>query len=63
LKNKGYYVIAEVKIGNHSGQHWVAVVSAENGQITMVDPATTATNMWGKYHYSGTSRYVYYRVG
>lgn len=63
LLNKGYYVIAEVKIGNHSGQHWVAVVSAENGQITMVDPATTATNMWGKYHYSGTSRYVYYRVG
>lgn len=63
LLNKGYYVVAEVKLGNKSGQHWVAVISAQNGEITMVDPASDNTSMWKKYPSAGTSRYVYYKVG
>ena len=63
LLNKGYYVVAEVKLGNKSGQHWVAVISASNGQVTMVDPASDSTSMWQKYPSAGTSRYVYYKVG
>ena len=63
LLNKGYYIVAEVKIGTKSGQHWVAVISASNGQVTMVDPASDHTSMWQKYPPAGTSRYVYYKVG
>lgn len=63
LLNKGYYVVAEVKLGNRTGQHWVAVISANNGQITMVDPASDSTSMWQKYAPAGTSTYVYYKVG
>lgn len=63
LLNKGYYIVAEVKIGTKSGQHWVAVISASNGQVTMVDPGSDNTSMWQKYPPAGTSRYVYYKVG
>ena len=60
LINKGYYVVAEVK-GN-TGQHWVAVESISGDNIKMMDPGSTATNMWNEYGSENTSTYAYFRV-
>ena len=60
LLNTGYYVVAEVK--GHTGQHWVAVDSIQNGVINMMDPGTNATNMWKTYPSRNTSRFVYFKV-
>ncbi len=61
LLNKGYYVVAEVK-GN-TGQHWVAVVSTQNGEVTMMDPGSNFTSMWEKYNYKNTSTFTYFTLG
>ena len=60
LLNQGYYVVAEVK-GN-TGQHWVAVVSVDNGKITMMDPGSESTDMWGRYYWGNTSTFSYFKV-
>ena len=59
LVDKGYYVVAEVK-GN-TGQHWVAVVSVSGETITMMDPASSSTDMWKQYNWQNTSTYAYYQ--
>lgn len=61
LINQGYYVVAEVK-GN-TGQHWVAVVSINNGQILMMDPGSSSTDMWSQYNWANTSTFAYFRAG
>lgn len=60
LLNQGYYVVAEVK-GN-TGQHWVAIDSVSKDTIHMLDPGSTSTNMWGKYHWRNTSRLGYFKA-
>ena len=59
LVDKGYYVVVEVK-GN-TGQHWVAVVSVSGETITMMDPASSSTDMWKQYNWQNTSTYAYYQ--
>ena len=59
LVDKGYYVVAEVK-GN-TGEHWVAVVSVSGETITMMDPASSSTDMWKQYNWQNTSTYAYYQ--
>ena len=58
----GYYVVLEVK-KRKGGQHWVAVVSCQNNTITMADPASTDTDVFAHYGYSGISDMVYYKIG
>ena len=58
LISKGYYVVAEVK-GN-TGQHWVAVESVSGDSIKMMDPGSSATNMWNEYGSENTSTFVYF---
>ena len=57
----GYYLICEVK-GN-TGQHWVAVDKVNGNQILMMDPGSTATNMWAEYPWSNTSLCHMYKAG
>ena len=59
LVDKGYYVVAEVK--GSTGQHWVAVVSVSGETITMMDPASSSTDMWKQYDWKNTSTYAYYQ--
>ena len=60
LINQGYYVVAEVK--GSTGQHWVAVVSTQNGEVTMMDPGSASNSMWTQYSWKNTSAFAYYRV-
>ena len=55
------YAVAEVK-GN-TGQHWVAIDRVEGNKVYMMDPGSTATDMWAQYPWSNTSEIAYYRVG
>lgn len=57
----GCYTVIEVKKGNNTGQHWVAVVDAKNGKITMADPASAETDTIGKYG-TGISELICYKV-
>lgn len=59
LVDQGYYVVAEVK--GSTGQHWVAVVSVSGETITMMDPASSSTDMWKQYNWQNTSTYGYYQ--
>ena len=59
LVDQGYYVVVEVK-GN-TGQHWVAVVSVSGETITMMDPASSSTDMWKQYNWQNTSTFAYYQ--
>ena len=61
VSQKGVYAVAEVK-GN-TGQHWVAVLSTQDGEITMMDPGSQSTSMWSRYDWRNTSAFTYYRVG
>ena len=61
VNQPGVYAVAEVK-GN-TGQHWVAIDTVNGDTITMMDPGSSATNMWAEYNWSNTSRIVYYKVG
>lgn len=58
--NKGYYLAVEVK--GDTGQHWVAVMEASDGSVSIVDPSSNATDLWTKYDYKNTSQFVYFRV-
>lgn len=49
LVDSGYYVIAKVKYG----EHFVAIDSAENGRVTMLDPASGAALLFDRYDASG----------
>lgn len=42
--SQGYYPVVEVKDGG-CGQHWVAVLSVKNSEITIADPGSTATKL------------------
>ena len=59
LVDQGYYVVAEVK--GDTGEHWVAVVSVQGETITMMDPASSSTDMWKQYNWQNTSAYGYYQ--
>lgn len=61
VNQQGVYAVAEVK-GN-TGQHWVAIDSVNGDTINMMDPGSSATNMWSQYNWANTSRIVYYKVG
>lgn len=58
--NKGYYLTVEVK--GDTGQHWVAVMEASDGAVSIVDPSSNATDLWSKYDYKNTSQFVYFKV-
>ena len=60
VNQQGVYAVAEVK-GN-TGQHWVAIDSINGDIINMMDPGSSATNMWKEYNWVNTSRIVYYKV-
>ena len=60
VSQNGVYAVCEVK-GN-TGQHWVAIDSVVGDTINMMDPGSTATDMWSEYNWANTSRLVYYRV-
>lgn len=60
LQDQGYYLVLEVK-GN-TGQHWVAVDTLANGDITMMDPGSSATNLWQQYPWQNTSTIAYFKV-
>ena len=60
VNQHGVFAVAEVK-GN-TGQHWVAIDKIDGDVITMMDPGSTATNMWNEYNWANTSRIVYYKV-
>lgn len=49
LVGKGYYIVAEVKGATPNSQHWVAIDQVKGNTITMMDPGSSATNMWQKY--------------
>ena len=61
VNQKGVYVVAEVK-GN-TGQHWVAIDTVQGNTVKMMDPGSTATDMWGQYPWANTSTLAYYKVG
>ncbi len=54
------YVVAEVK-GN-TGQHWVAINSVNGNSVTMMDPGSSATDLWSEYNWANTSTLAYYKV-
>ena len=58
----GYYPVMEVKKRNNSGQHWVAIISCENGRVIMADPASNDTDLFSHYTYKGYSDMVYYKI-
>ena len=59
--NKGYAIVVEVK--GSTGQHWVAVNSINGSTVNMMDPASSATDMWKQYNPNNTSRIVCYKIG
>ena len=61
VNQKGVYAVVEVK-GN-TGQHWVAVNTVQGDRILMMDPGSTAVDMWAQYYWGNTSQVAYYRVG
>lgn len=60
VSQSGVYAVCEVK-GN-TGQHWVAIDSVNGNTINMMDPGSSATDMWSEYNWQNTSQIVYYRV-
>lgn len=60
ISQPNVYVVAEVK-GN-TGQHWVAIDNVNGNTINMLDPGSSATNMWKQYNWANTSTYAYFRV-
>lgn len=58
--NSGYYITAEVKGATPGNQHWVAILSADDNGITMVDPGSNHTIMWNAYNYTKTSQFNYF---
>ncbi len=62
LVGKGYYIIAEVKGATPNSQHWVAIDQVQGNKITMMDPATSAKDMWKTYNPSKTTYLSCYKV-
>lgn len=60
--DKGYYLTVEVKGATEGNQHWVAVISVENNNIAMVDPATDHMDIWSAYEASKTSQFNYFKA-
>lgn len=61
VNSQGVYAVAEVK--GDTGQHWVAIDRIDGDKIIMMDPGSSATDMWAQYNWANTSRIVYYKVG
>ena len=57
---KDIYVVAEVK-GN-TGQHWVAIDSVNGDKVTMMDPGSKSTDLWGEYNWANTSALAYFKA-
>ena len=62
LVGKGYYVVAEVKGATQNSQHWVAVNQVVGNTITMMDPGSSATDMWKTYDPVKTTFFVCYKA-
>lgn len=60
LFSSGYYITAEVM--GQTGEHWVALDAIQGGNIIMMDPGSTNTNLWATYPWVNTSRLVFYRA-
>ena len=66
ITQPGVYAIVQVGIPTEDGgrgQHWVAANSINGNTITMYDPGSSNTDMWGTYDWEYTARIVYYKVG
>ena len=57
---KDVYVVAEVK--GSTGQHWVAIDSVKGDKVTMMDPGSTSTDLWGEYNWVNTSTLAYFKA-
>ena len=57
---KNIYVVAEVK--GSTGQHWVAIDSVNGDKVTMMDPGSKSTDLWGQYNWANTSSLAYFKV-
>ncbi|MBQ6404771.1 MAG: hypothetical protein IJJ63_01835 [Bacilli bacterium] len=57
---KGIYVVAEVK--GSTGQHWVAIDSVNGDKVTMMDPGSKSTDLWGEYNWANTSTLAYFKA-
>ncbi len=62
LVGKGYYVVAEVKGATQNNEHWVAVDQVIGDKVTMMDPASSSTDMWSKYDPSKAAYFVAYKA-
>ena len=60
--DSGYYLALEVKGATKNSQHWVAVDNVTNNTVLMLDPASTATDVWSQYDWNKTSQFVYFKV-
>lgn len=58
----GYYLALEVKGATKNSQHWVAVDNVTNNTILMLDPASSATDVWSQYDWTKTSQFVYFKA-
>ena len=58
----GYYIALEVKGATENSQHWVAVDNVSNNSVIMLDPASTATDVWSEYDWNKTSQFVYFKA-
>ncbi len=54
---QGYYMVVSV---NNSG-HWVAVRNASSASVTMMDPASTDTDLYGTYDSNKSTRMILYK--
>lgn len=60
--DKGYYLTAEVKGATENSQHWVAVTGVNEGSVSIVDPGSSATDMWSAYEWNKTSQFNYFKA-
>ncbi len=60
--SSGYYLALEVKGATKNSQHWVAVDNVTNNSILMLDPGSSATDVWNQYDWNKTSQFVYFKV-
>lgn len=58
-QSSNYYLAVEVM--GDTGQHWVAIIDAKGNKITIADPGSSATDLWGEYNWKNTSQFVYFK--
>ena len=58
-QSSNYYLAVEVM--GDTGQHWVAIIDTKGNKITIADPGSSATDLWGKYNWKNTSQFVYFK--